>query len=118
MVIHGMALHVFYNPVSVMNFFSNQLFNDYWFSTDTPTMLMDIICTRQLPPFDIEDAYISQDILEKYDFKNINLNFLLFQTGYLTIKEYDIIYGEIKLSYPNMDVAKSFSIHILLELTF
>ncbi len=106
-----------YNPVSLMNFFDKQVFRNYWFSTGTPTMLMKIIKNRQLTAFDIEKTYISSDILDKYDFANINFKSLLFQTGYLTIKEYDIYLDEITLGYPNQEVDKSFSVHILSELS-
>ena len=106
-----------YNPVSLMNFFQKRVFGNYWFSTGTPTMLMDIIKTRQITPFDIENVYISSEMLDKYDFKNINFKSLLFQTGYLTIKNFDIIYDEITLAYPNQEVAKSFSAHILSTIT-
>ena len=106
-----------FNPVSLMNFFDKQSFRNYWFSTGTPTMLMKIIKDRQLTAFDIEKTYISPEILDKYDFTNINFKSLLFQTGYLTIKEYDFRRRRIKLSYPNQEVEESFSEHILAELT-
>ncbi|MEA3452230.1 MAG: AAA family ATPase, partial [Bacteroidota bacterium] len=106
-----------YNPVSLMNFFQKRVFGNYWFKTGTPTMLMDIIKTKKLTPFDIENTYISTEMLDKYDFNDIHFESLLFQTGYLTIKEYDILCGEITLDYPNKEVAKSFSAHILSELT-
>ena len=102
-----------FNPVSVMNFFQKKVFGNYWFKTGTPTMLMNIVKNRQLTAFDIENTYISTEILDKYDFNDIHFESLLFQTGYLTIKEFDIIYGEITLDYPNKEVAKSFSTHIL-----
>ena len=106
-----------YNPVSLMNFFSKRDFKNYWFSTGTPTMLMDIIRTRKLTAFDMEEIIISPEILDKYDFTRIDFNSLLFQTGYLTIKKYNSLYGEITLGYPNREVEKSFSAHILSELT-
>ncbi len=106
-----------YNPVSLMNLFSKRIFKNYWFATGTPTMLMDIIRTRKLTAFDIENVYISPETLDKYDFKAIDFKSLLFQTGYLTIKNYNTLYGEITLGYPNQEVAKSFSAHILTELT-
>ncbi len=106
-----------YNPVSLMNFFQKRVFGSYWFATGTPTMLMDIIKTRQITAFNIEKLYISTDILDKYDFNNLNFKSLLFQTGYLTIKNYDTAYGELTLGYPNKEVAKSFSIHILSAVT-
>ncbi len=102
-----------YNPVSLMNFFQKRMFQNYWFATGTPTMLMDIIKTRQLTAFDIENTYTSTDILDKYDFTKINLNSLLFQTGYLTIKKINLRNQRITLDYPNQEVAESFSKHII-----
>ncbi len=78
---------------------------------------MDIIKKRKITAFDIKNSYSSTKILDKYDFKKINLNSLLFQTGYLTIKELDIATGDIILDYPNKEVASSFSLHLLDELT-
>ena len=68
-------------------------------------------------PFDIEKKETDVGLLEKYNLKNLSFFPLLFQTGYLTIKKYDIFDGTIILDYPNKEVAKSFSMHILTELT-
>jgi len=106
-----------YNPVSLMNFFDKKAFANYWFSTGTPTMLMDIIKEQKRTPFDIENSYTSTQILDKYDFKRISLNSLLFQTGYLTIKKINIRTGRITLNYPNKDVEEAFSTHIFSTLT-
>ncbi|OQY03120.1 MAG: hypothetical protein B6I20_05710 [Bacteroidetes bacterium 4572_117] len=106
-----------FNPVSVMNFFDKRVFANYWFSTGTPTMLMDIIKTRKLTAFDIDNSYSSSEILDRYDFEKINFNSLLFQTGYLTIKELDITNGELVLGYPNREIAQSFSFNMLSECT-
>ncbi len=102
-----------YNPVSLMNFFQKRMFRNYWFATGTPTMLMDIIKTKKLTAFDIENTYTTTEILDKYDFTKINLNSLLFQTGYLTIKKIDLRTQRITLDYPNQEVAESFSKHII-----
>ena len=106
-----------YNPVSLMNLFKNQDFRNYWFSTGTPTMLMEIIKNQKFTAFDIENSYTSTEVLDKYDIKNLKLNSLLFQTGYLTIKSIDLRTRRIKLSYPNNEVAEAFSKHILTTLT-
>lgn len=102
-----------HNPVSLMNLFKKQEFGNYWFATGTPTFLMKIIKKRQLTSFDIENQYTSSDLLDKYDFTNINLNSLLFQTGYLTMKSKNFRTGRIKLDYPNQEVALAFSKNIL-----
>ena len=106
-----------HNPVSLMNFFEKRVFGNYWFATGTPTFLMKLVEKEQKIAFDLENVYISTEMLDKYDFSNIHFESLLFQTGYLTIKEYDETYNEITLGYPNKEVEKSFSAHILSTLT-
>ncbi len=106
-----------YNPVSIMNFFAKQQFSNYWFSTGTPTMLIKIIENQQLTAFDIENYTSSAGVLNKYDFKDIDLTSLLFQTGYLTISELNNYNGKIRLNYPNREVAEAFSEHILASQT-
>ncbi len=106
-----------YNPVSLMNLFSNNVFNNYWFATGTPTFLMKIIKDGRYTAFDIENRTINISLLDKYDLENMSLLPLLFQTGYLTIKSYDMLRNTIVLDYPNKEVADSFSTHILSELT-
>ncbi len=106
-----------YNPVSIMNFLHTKAFRNYWFSTGTPTMLIELIKKRNLTAFDMENRSTNNTILDKYDFKKIDLNALLFQTGYLTIESIDEMTGKIKLAYPNKEVAQSFSHNILAELS-
>ncbi len=104
-----------YNPVSIMNFFQNKRFSNYWFSTGTPTMLIEIIKRQGITAFDIDNRTTNSSILNKYDFKNINLTSLLFQTGYLTIESINEQSDRIKLSYPNKEVEQSFSQNILAD---
>ena len=106
-----------YNPVSLLNLFRKRVFNNYWFTTGTPTFLTKKIKNERYTAFDIEDRVINVSLLDKYDLKNMSLLPLLFQTGYLTIKKYDIFRNTITLDYPNKEVADSFSTHILSELT-
>ena len=102
-----------YNPVSLMNLFGKREFGNYWFETGTPTFLMELIKKQGKTAFDIENSYTSTSILDKYDFTNINLNSLLFQTGYLTIKNKNLRTRRLTLDYPNKEVDESFSKHII-----
>lgn len=106
-----------YNPVSMMNLFSKRDFRNYWFTTGTPTFLMKQIKKEHYTAFDIEDSYVTTDVLDKYEIGDISLISLLFQTGYLTIINYDSRRGRIQLDYPNREVEEAFSTHILTELT-
>ncbi len=106
-----------FNPVSVMNLFKSGDFRNYWFTTGTPTFLIKYIKRENVLPYNIENVTISTETLDKYEIENITLIPLLFQTGYLTIKSYDLANGEYVMGYPNREVARSFSQHFLAEHT-
>ncbi len=105
-----------YNPFSILNFFDNRAFGDYWFATGTPSFLMKLIKQNQYTIFDLEKKTIYKGDLNKYDITRITLLPLLFQTGYLTIKKSNLIDNTIELDFPNAEVERSFSIHLLAEL--
>ena len=102
-----------YNPVSMMNFFENGLFSNYWFATGTPTFLAQLFRDKGYTTFDIEKRKMSANMLDKYDLTELSPVALLFQTGYLTIKEYDIMRNLVVLDYPNLEVADSFTKNLL-----
>ena len=104
-----------YNPVSLMNFFNNQEFGSYWFTTGTPTFLMELIRKRNFSAFDLEKKHVTTKILDKYSIKNMTLLPLLFQTGYLTIKNRDLRTRRLTLDYPNFEVEEAFAVHLLAE---
>lgn len=106
-----------YNPVSIMNFLSQQAFRNYWFATGTPTFLINFIKQQEVLPYHIEQTVVTSTSFEKYEIENLTLLPLLFQTGYLTIKKIDILNDEYTLEYPNREVARSFSEYFLAEHT-
>jgi len=110
-----------YNPVSIGNFFNkNYIFDNYWYASATPKMVVDQAKKQQLQLEDIEGArytnesYAAFDImlLTQHPLKTQPLIQLLFQTGYLTIGER--VQGPVKptweLVYPNKEVQDSFEI--------
>ncbi len=102
-----------YNPVSIMYCLSRGYFDNWWFKTATPTFLVNLLKERSYLIPDMEQLEVSKDFLTAFDLENICIEALLFQSGYLTIKDYD---GRefIKLGYPNQEVKRSFS-GILIE---
>ena len=94
-----------YNPFGILNFFSNKMFHNFWFSSGSPTFLIKLMRNREV--FDFEDKHVNSLFLEKYDLDNIELIPLLFQTGYLTIKSMDFKSGDMVLNYPNKEVKDS-----------
>ena len=79
----------------------NKDFQSFWFQTGTPTFLIKKMEEEDF--FHLEDIEADVNFLNQCSLDNVELISLLFQTGYLTIKEKSQ-YGELVLSYPNQEV--------------
>ena len=110
------GINFVYNPFSVLNLFYNLEFGDYWFQTGTPTFLTKLLKEKKYTAFDLKNKTIFRSELNKYEITNISLIPLLFQTGYLTIKQVNKKEKTLLLDYPNSEVEMSFSLHLLSEL--
>ncbi|MBI4646109.1 MAG: ATP-binding protein [Bacteroidia bacterium] len=106
-----------YNPFSILNFFSKNQFKDYWFETGTPTFLMKLIKERNYEIIELSGKIVDTALFDKYDLSNLELTALLFQTGYLTIKSYDVLHETYTLDYPNKEVRKSFENYLFSTFT-
>ncbi|MCU0341204.1 MAG: ATP-binding protein [Spirosomaceae bacterium] len=96
-----------YNPFSLLSFFvSNGQFTNYWFETGTPYFLIELSKNHEL--YEFEDTLVSRSDLEAYDLENLQLIPLMFQTGYLTIKQYKSDDDMLLLGYPNEEVRQSY----------
>lgn len=96
-----------YNPFSVLNFFNERgNFKNYWFATGIPTFLVNLSKDKHLVNF--ENITITETSLEAYRLDNIQLIPLMFQTGYLTIKDFDQDTNIYTLDYPNQEVRSAF----------
>jgi Predicted AAA-ATPase/PD-(D/E)XK nuclease superfamily len=95
-----------YNPFGLLNFFKKGQFMNYWFQSGTPTFLMHLLLGKGETSF--ENYTVSPTFLDQYDLENIQSASLLFQTGYLTIKNYDENEQIMTLDYPNFEVRDSF----------
>jgi hypothetical protein len=108
-----------YNPHSILNLFSKNRFGNYWFASATPGFLINHMKKRKKDIRALEKEEVDEAIFESYDIENLEVISMLFQTGYLTIK--DIIpvgiQGKYVLSYPNKEVKDSFLKHFLANYT-
>jgi hypothetical protein len=104
-----------YNPFSILKLFSKNRFGSYWFTTGTPTFLINHIkdCRVEINRLEREEA--DESIFDRFDIENLETFSMLFQTGYLTIKEIKMmgIKSKYVLSYPNQEVKESFLKHFL-----
>jgi Predicted AAA-ATPase/PD-(D/E)XK nuclease superfamily len=100
-----------YNPFSILNFCNKHSFEDYWFKTGTPTFLINLLKERNAYNFD--DIKVNRNLFDSYDLDNLETRSLLFQTGYLTIKNIDTSTNVYTLGYPNQEVAEAMFTHLL-----
>jgi hypothetical protein len=107
--------HFVYNPFSILNLMKKGVFQDYWFQTGTPTFLIKTLRKNGYSIFDLKNRTLNLNFFNKFEIENIEVNSLLFQTGYLTIKKFDLATNDITLDYPNREVEQSFNIHLLSE---
>jgi hypothetical protein len=111
-----------FNPFSIISMFATRALDNYWFKSGTPTFLTKLIRERNIDISEYDSSFeVSANALDSYEIEKIDLKVLLFQTGYLTIKErkinpmnYSSIY---RLAYPNMEVRDSFYNHLISEYT-
>jgi hypothetical protein len=106
-----------YNPFSTLLFFDKKRFSNYWFATGTPTFLIEQIRKRDDVESFVEAREVGMDSLIGDGSENIETTGLLFQTGYLTIKEEEIdnYISEYRLDFPNYEVRTSFLSSLLKE---
>ena len=97
-----------YNPFSVLNTLSYKIFKDYWFETGTPSFLVYQLQKTNFPLESITTAELTTDVLNSIDIMDTNPLPLLFQSGYLTIKDYDKEFNTYLLGFPNREVEVGF----------
>jgi Predicted AAA-ATPase/PD-(D/E)XK nuclease superfamily len=93
-----------YNPYDILLFFFNQDFQSFWFGTGMPTFMVEKILQQN--HYQVENIEVSLNFLEQYSLNNLEITSLMFQAGYLTIKEKKAN-GIWVLSYPNQDVKEA-----------
>jgi hypothetical protein len=105
--------HVF-NPFSLLLFFKEKQFRNYWFASGTPKFLLDLI-TQRPEEYLIPDAFeMSLNGNDVIDIGRIPIVPLLFQTGYITVAEVKGVSPalSLKLDMPNYEVRHAFNTYL------
>ncbi|GHT52993.1 ATPase AAA [Bacteroidia bacterium] len=104
-----------YNPFSTLPFFDNKEFSDYWFATGTPTFVINRLKKHGLAKTVLEPVIADSSAFDSYDPDALDDVPLLFQAGYLTVKNKEMINGEPEytLGVPNQEVRVSLMKHLL-----
>jgi hypothetical protein len=99
-----------YNPFGLLNHFDKSGdFSSYWYESGTPTFLITLIKKQYIDITHLENNRVGYDSFHKYDAETMEAVPLLYQTGYLTIADYDEERNQLVLDYPNEEVRGSFT---------
>lgn len=90
-----------YNPFSVINALDDKKLNSYWFSSGTPTFLVELLQKKGLDMLQLDDLWASEKRFDVPTEKISDPIPVLYQSGYLTIKEYDKQSRQYRLGFPN-----------------
>lgn len=102
-----------YNPFSINNALQDLEIKDYWCRSGVPTLLSKSLMEND---FDLEELIgreVDEAELTNLSFQTLNPVPLFYQTGYLTLKKYDLEYQLYTLGYPNREVEKGILNNIL-----
>ena len=96
-----------YNPFSLLNTFAKRRYGSYWFETGTPTYLVELLKKSNYDLEKMTRVETNDDILDSI-FTDDNPIPVIYQSGYLTIKEYDRRFGMYTLGFPNREIEDGF----------
>ncbi|MFZ4526651.1 MAG: AAA family ATPase [Chlorobium sp.] len=109
-----------YNPYDILLFIRNQrMFKNYWFETGTPKFLIDLIKKNNYFVPRLQSFRVNESLVNSFNLEALNLETILFQTGYLTIKRLMLSGKGVRyeLGFPNKEVQMSFNDYILESMT-
>ena len=104
-----------YNPFSLLNTFNSGKFRMYWFETGTPTFLVRYLKQGNYNLDNIAKNDVSVETLTGANYVSPAPITLMYQAGYLTIKDYNPDFFTYNLDYPNEEVKRGF-MHSLSQL--
>lgn len=99
-----------YNPYSFLKAMYGKRFGSYWFETGTPAFLVEGLRKKNfdIQSFTSKTLYANERMLSDYRADNQDLIPLMYQTGYLTIVDYDEQKERYTLGFPNDEVKYGF----------
>jgi hypothetical protein len=107
------------SAADILLYLSSGQLTNYWFETATPSFLVKLLAEKQYYIPALEHLQASEKIIGSFDVDRLEVETLLFQTGYLTIKTVQQMAGmrRFELGYPNQEVKQSLTDYILTYLT-
>ncbi len=93
-----------FNPYSLLNCFANKEFGAYWFSSGTPTYIINMMRKFKVLPTSLGKMYAKDSAFDAPTENMTSITPLLYQSGYLTVKGYDRYCQLYTLDLPNKEV--------------
>lgn len=117
----GIGVEKVYNPFSLLNALKHRELGNYWFESGTPELLireLKLYSQREDANFvEMKPQLATKEELTTFYLEEMPLPALMFQTGYITIVDYDNKAHCFILNYPNIEVAHSWQIYMLIFFT-
>ena len=98
-----------YNPFSLLNTLAFGVFKHYWFATGTPSFLVEVLQRVDYPLDRLTSEDVDAQTLDSVDMLFRDPIPLFFQSGYLTIKDYNPEFRSYRLGFPNEEVEEGFA---------
>lgn len=97
-----------YNPFSLLNAFLMKELRNYWFATGTPSYLIRLLNHTKEDLNEMTGRYFRSEEFIDYKADVEKPLPMIYQSGYLTIKDYDFAYNRFLLDFPNNEVKNGF----------
>lgn len=102
-----------YNPFSLLKAFAQKELNDYWFESGTPTYLIHQMQRFQTDILSLDSVSATAPDFDQPTEGMTDALPLLYQSGYLTIKDYSRALGQYTLGIPNNEVRVGLTANLL-----
>ena len=97
-----------YNPFSLLNAMDSLSLDDYWFRSGTPTYLIRLLSHFDENLNELTNKYYSPEEFIDYKADVEKPLPMIYQSGYLTVKDYDKEFNTFLLDFPNNEVKNGF----------
>ena len=93
-----------FNPYSLLNCFAKRELGAYWFTSGTPTYLINMLRKFNVLPATIAPMEALESAFDAPTETMVTITPLLYQSGYITIKDYDRETTLYTLDFPNKEI--------------
>lgn len=93
-----------YNPFSLLNAFMDRQFDSYWFGSGTPTYLIEMLRKFKVAPSEIGGTKALSSSFDAPTERITSITPLLYQSGYITIKNFNKLTKQYTLDIPNTEI--------------